>query len=413
MLSIHSSPIGPLGTQNTGGMSVYVREISRLLGAAGHRIDIFTHDAARGTRTVRLYPNVRLISLDTGAGPLDKEQLVNHLPRLFEALEAFRLADDIEYDLIHSHYWLSGVVGAMAQARWRCPHLTMFHTLGIVKNNTASGENESARRIAHERWLAKVADHIVVPARGEQVNLMRHYHTSGERLGIIPCGVDLAHFRPLDRTAVRRRLGIDPRSDVVLYVGRFAALKGIDRLIGALARLRQQFPELRLLVIGGDGAKAESTCALERLAAEHGVSDKVTFVGRVDQAELPPYYNAADLLALPSHYESFGLVVLEALACGTPVAGTPVGAVASVVVEGLNGTILASPAVNDVAGGIARMVSQPRSARPTGESVRATVADYAWSGIAAAVARRYDLLLRGHNPAQAPEFYTAVNIYPN
>ncbi len=412
MLSVHSSPIGPLGAQNTGGMSVYVREVSRRLGSAGHLIDIFTYDG-RSSGTMRIDPNVRLISLHTGAGPLGKEQLVSHLPGLFDSLEAYRRADGIEYDLIHSHYWLSGVVGAMAQARWRCPHLTMFHTLGIVKNHTASGENEPARRIAHERWLAKVADHIVVPSRSEQLNLMRHYHASRERLGVIPCGVDLAHFRLLDRAAVRRRLGIDPWADVLLYVGRFAPLKGIDRLIGALARLQPRFPGLQLLVIGGDGPGAESTRTLVRLAGELGVAAKVRFVGRVEQAGLPPYYNAADLLAVPSHYESFGLVVLEALACGTPVAGTAVGAAAAIIDEGVNGTVLASPSIDDVAAGIARIVSLPRPLRPIGEAVRATAADYGWPRIAAAVARRYQILLSRHNPAQAPEFYTAVNIDPN
>jgi D-inositol-3-phosphate glycosyltransferase len=412
MLSIHSSPIGPLGTQNTGGMSVYVREVSRLLGAAGHDIDIFTHTGC-GMQPVSLDPRVRLIALDAASGPIAKEQLINHLPRLFESLERFRQEEGLDYDLIHSHYWLSGVVGAMAQARWRCPHLTMFHTLGIIKNHTGSGENESARRIAHERWLAKVADHIVVPARSEHSNLTRHYHAPGERLGIIPCGVDLEQFRREDRAAARRRLGIPEQADVMLYVGRFAPLKGIDRLIGALALLRDRFPDLQLLVVGGDGDTAASTRALKRLAVELAVSDKVIFKGRVEQSALPPYYNAADLLALPSHYESFGLVVLEALACGTPVAGTAVGAVASIVTEGVNGSIIASPEINDVADGIARIVALPREERPGGDAVRATVADYGWPRIAAAVARRYQLLLRGHDPAQAPEFYTARNVYPN
>jgi D-inositol-3-phosphate glycosyltransferase len=392
-------------------MSVYVREVSRCLGAAGHRVDIFTY----GTKasTVQLYLNVRLIQLRTRGAGLSKEQLAGHLPQIFEALEKYRLSQGLIYDLIHSHYWISGVVGAMAQARWCTPHLTMFHTLGVVKNHTGSGENESERRIAHERWLAKVADHIVAPSRLERQNLWRFYHAPADRVGIIPCGVDLAHFRPMDREAARRRLGIARDADVALFVGRFARLKGLDNLIAAIALLSARFPRLQLLVIGGDGPRASSTRDLQQVAEKLKIGDRVRFVGRVEQEYLPPYYAAADLLALPSYYESFGLVVLEALACGIPVVGTPVGAVETIVTDGLNGSVIASAKADEIARGMARILSRPPQRRMRGEAMRATVSDYGWPRIAEAVARTYELLLRGHDPALAPEFYSAINIYSN
>jgi D-inositol-3-phosphate glycosyltransferase len=411
MLSIHSSPIGPLGSQNTGGMSVYIRELAHELGLAGHHVDIFTSNRET-VQQVALSPNVRLIHLDQlfradqplgsdqprGADrhrglQIDKEALCSFLPDVFNALERFRRSEQLTYDLIHSHYWISGVVGAMAQMNWRCPHTVMFHTLGIVKNRTASAEHESDRRIAHERWLAKMADHIIAPANREQENLLRFYHAHPERISVIPCGVNLDMFRPQDPLASRLKLGFDPQAKIILYVGRFAPLKNLDKLLGAVALLKRQWPGIRLVIVGGDGPDAENFKALERLAGQLGVQSQVTFAGRVQQHKLPPYYNAADLLVLPSHYESFGLVVLEALACGTPVAVTPVGAVESILRNDISGTLIQSTAVEDVAEGIARILSRPAAKKPTAELIRSTVREFSWPRIASSVVDIYQTLV--------------------
>ena len=401
MLSIHSSPLGPLGTRDTGGMSVYVRELAKWLGRKGHLVDIFTSAAGDACEAI-LYPNVRLIHLaNQGSRHMDKEQLADHLPQVFSTLDGYRRAHNLEYDLIHSHYWLSGVVGAMASRLWQCPHLVMFHTLGMAKNNTAAGENESQRRIAQERWLAGTADHILVPTPAEQDNLVRQYQADPVRLSIIPCGVDPDLFRPMDRLAVRRDLGLSPGAPLVLFVGRFAPLKGIDRLLEAISQLQSEFPGLRLMVIGGDGPQTGDFARLKGRARELGIDHAVSFLGRVKQQDLPPYYNAADLLALPSHYESFGLVVLEALACGLPVAATPVGAVTSIVREEFNGALMNSPRAQDVAGAIARILARPLTSRPTTQQIRATVLHYHWQHIAEAVAQVYAALLKNDGGMQA------------
>jgi D-inositol-3-phosphate glycosyltransferase len=401
MLSIHSSPIGPLGTRDTGGMSVYVREVSRWLGRMGHRIDIFTCAGGEYPQAA-LYPNVRLIHL-AGALPADpsKARLPACLPGVFEAMDAYRKTHRVSYDLIHSHYWISGVVGALAQMRWRRPHLTMFHTLGAVKNSTCSGENESALRIAHERWLAMAADHVVVPAPREMQNLLDFYHARQSKISVIPCGVNLDLFRPMDGAAARKRLGLSVDADVVLYVGRFAPLKGVERLLGAMALLRPRFPRLQLMIVGGDGPSAQSHQALAALADRLGIQDIVRFMGRVEQKALPPYYNAADVLALPSHYESFGLVVLEALACGTPVAATHVGAVERIVRENMNGAIVDGRQAEDVAVAIGRVLGKPRSRRLSATQIRATVNGYGWPRIAAAVEAAYEALLEIRDPAES------------
>lgn len=407
VLSIHSSPIGPLGTRDTGGMSVYVRELAKWLGRKGYLVDIFTYAPGEACEAI-LYPNVRLIHLaHNGARKIAKEQLADHLPRIFEALDAYRQAHNLEYDLIHSHYWLSGVVGAMASRLWECPHLIMFHTLGMAKNNTDAGENESRRRIAQERWLAGTADHVVVPAAAERDNLVRQYQADPAKLSIIPCGVDPQLFRPMEREAARSALGLPPDAPVVLFVGRFAPLKGIDRLLEAVAALQPDFPGLQLMVVGGDGPQTHSARELEGMAQRLGIGHAVHFQGRVCQQDLPPFYSAADLLALPSHYESFGLVVLEALACGTPVAATPVGAVTFVVQEGFNGSLMASPRAQDVARAIARLLARPYGSRPAREQIRATVLHYHWRHIAEAVARTYAMLLKPYDSLQAEEVSVA------
>ena len=414
MLSIHSSPLGPLGTRNTGGMSVYVRELAGWLGHLGHRVDIFTYHRAEEEDPVVLSPNVRLIHLaPKGGAEIAKEQLPLQLNAVFEALESYRRDRALTYDLIHSHYWLSGVVGAMAQAKWHCPHLTMFHTLGTVKNSTASGENESDRRITHERWLAKAADMIVVPAARERDHLIHLYKAEASKIRIIPCGVNLELFKPLDRAACRRKLSIPMDLTVALFVGRFAPLKGIDALLGAIAVLKNANIDLHLMVVGGDGPEDPITQTFTGLVRALDIQDRVSFAGRIDPEALPAYYSACDLLVLPSHYESFGLVLLEAMACGTPVVSTPVGAVETIIQPGINGLIIAKPSRDSVAQGLARALAEPFGAWVDRAKIRATVAHCGWDRIAAAIIETYIELINTYKDDPLPQRANRGFIFPN
>ena len=382
MLSIHSSPIGPLGTQDTGGMSVYVCETARWLGRRGFAVDIFT--CARGsTAEVELFANVRLIHLGRNRfAEISKSHLPSYVEDIFRCLEKYRRDIGRAYDWVHSHYWISALVGSMASRHWHCPHVTTFHTLGAVKNDTACGENEPLGRIASERRLADRVDAMIVPAQREKDHLVRHYKANPAKIHVVSCGVNLVRFKPMDRNRMRARLGLDRRADILLYVGRFAVLKGIDILVGAMGHLGDIMPELRLLLVGGDGPGAASTLAVEAQVRELKIQDRVSIVGRIDPSDLPYYYSAADLLVLPSHYESFGLVVLEALACGTPVLATPVGAVESVIIAGLNGAIVAAPEIGAVSHGIARFLATPRQWRTGQEEVRATAKGFGWASVA-------------------------------
>jgi len=416
MLSIHSSPMGPLGTRDTGGMSVCIREVSRHLGQNGHEVDIFTFQPGEDQS---LYPNVRLIHLnhEPATRQIKKEDIPSILPQVFEALDRYRRQEGRNYDLIHSHYWLSGIVGAMAQTQWHRPHITMFHTLAKVKNNTASGENEPDRRIAHEKWLAKTADYIIVPTVREKQNLMRHYSARTSHIGIIPCGVNLDLFKPRDGRRMRQTLGIPAQAPMLLYVGRFAPLKGLDQLVAASARLQQPSGakatarDLHLVLVGGDGPTAPATVELQQQAASLDMTRRIHFAGGVDQDQLPDFYSAADLVVLPSHYESFGLVVLEALACGTPVAATKVGVVDAMVREGINGTVINAPDADSIVSAVDRLLVLFERSRPSRQRIRESVRDFEWRPIARQTADTYARVMTSYNPAQTTppqEYQTGI-----
>lgn len=414
MLAIHSSPLGPLGTSDTGGMSVYVLELSRWLGHLGHQVDIFTCIRMDAADTLNLFPNVRLVHLKPGnVAAVTKAQLPLQLDAVFEALESYRRNHALVYDLIHSHYWLAGLVGVMAQRRWNCPHVTMFHTLARVKNSTASGENEPKRRIERERRLAEAVDMIVVPATRERGNLIQLYEADARKIAVIPCGVNLDLFKPLDRMSCRRRLGIHPHGSIALYVGRFAPLKGIDALLGAVADLKNAKRSIHLVVAGGDGPDAPGTRELVQQVKMLGIEDRVTFAGRIEQKRLPLYYSACDLLVVPSHYESFGLVVLEALACGRPVVATPVGAVETFIQPGVNGMIVDKPTRAMVARGIARVLDQSHEAPMGADRIRDAVIQHSWQRIATRVIELYTKLIESRR-IDLPHRRTAdCHLFPN
>ena len=393
MLSVHSSPVGELGAKDTGGMSVYVREVARELGNLGHLVDIYTLlNGSRQNQIAELYDNVRLIHLNAGNnGNMNKLALYGHLDDFFKELEGFRNHESVDYDLIHSHYWLSGRVGSWAQEGWKVPHVFMFHTVGAVKNSTAGSEKEPELRTAIEKHLARKCDRILVATDRERDHLVQHYGASPETIGVVPCGVNLDLFRPLDKAAARQQLGFAQDESIVLYVGRFAPVKGIDRLMEAIAHL-QHHQRLRLVIVGGDGDGAPEYKYFRRLAKKLSIQDLVTFIGRIEQDRLPPYYSAADVLAVPSHYESFGLVALESLASGTPVVATRVGAMESILREGETGHVVKNGSPRSIADAIETFISRPHAS--SADEVRASVFNFSWANVASAMIDEYGAVLR-------------------
>jgi D-inositol-3-phosphate glycosyltransferase len=394
MLSIHSSPLGKLGSRDTGGMSVYVRELSRELGRAGHRVDMFTQSNSTNPRPVlSLQANVRLMHLTDGdRTDLPKADLHAHLGGFFRSLDALRRREGTGYDLIHSHYWLSGRLGLEAQLRWKAPHVITFHTLGAVKNHTGVGDVESQLRLHTERMLARQCHGVLCATEKDREQLARHYGVAGDKTAVVPCGVDLERFRPMPKPAARRLLGWPIDETIALFVGRFDPLKGIDRLLGAFARLDAR--RYRLVLVGGDGKACGETRRLAAVAQGLGLEERVTFVGRVAHEKLPQYYSAADVLVIASHYESFGLVGLESLACGTPVVSTAVGAMDRIIRDGKTGYIVREDRPEAMAAAIEAVVAPAGGSPPAAETVRASVRDYSWARTAARVQEAYRQAIR-------------------
>lgn len=389
MLSIHSDPIGELGSKDTGGMSVYIRELARELGRRGHRIDIYTRLQVNKHQSVtHLYENVRLIHLSIpNGGSLSKLVLYQHLPRFFRALEDFRTAENLSYDIIHSHYWLSGRLGNWAQSFWDRPHVTTFHTLGEVKNRTGAGKHEPGFRLAAEKEIVHTCHRILAPTDRERDSLISLYGAPAGKIGVVPCGVNLALFYPEPKTASRKKLGLNPSDTILLYVGRFDPLKGLSPLLEAMTYLKNH-PRLRLIIVGGDGHKSPEYQYLIKKSERLGIGDKVMFVGRIDQPDLPPYYSAADVLVMPSRYESFGMVGLEALACGRPVVSTPVGAVDSLIRKAQAGCIVSNASPGSLAEGIQSVIN--RRDIPAPGVIRQSILEYSWSNVASAVIAEYE-----------------------
>jgi D-inositol-3-phosphate glycosyltransferase len=396
VISAHSSPLAPLGGRETGGMNVYVRELSRELGARGYTVDVFTRRAsAEAPDTQPFGPNARLINI--AAGPpesIEKQEIAAHLPEFERNLLAFVEGENGNYDLVHSHYWMSGVVASRLSERWSVPHVAMFHTLGEVKNRAHSSEHEPASRIAAERAVAKSADRIVVASDHERHLLTSLYAASDDRIAVVPCGVDLDLFSPMDKEFARRRLGLRKTERIILFVGRIEPLKGIDILIGAAAQLHDD-ENFAVLIVGGD-ARAESQIeALRSQAAALGVDHHISFVGSVEHDKLPLYYNAADVCVVPSYYESFGLVAVESMACGTPVVASRVGGLTTTISDGETGYLIPWRCPEPFAERLELLLDNDELRASFGRAGREAVERFRWSHVADAVAALYDELLVG------------------
>lgn len=400
MLSVHSSPLGRLGTNDNGGMSVYVREIARELGEKGHSVDIFTRlQDPEANQILNLDENVRLIHLRAGnKGYMSKLEVHPFLPDLFYELERFRGVEMLHYDLVHSHYWLSGRVGEYAQKGWRVPHIVTFHTLGAVKNDTDGVEREPELRIVTERELVKTCHGITAATEREKEQLIHYYDAAPDSIRMVPCGVNRGLFRPSDKFLSRQQLGFDQEESLLLCVGRFAPSKGTDRLLEAMTYLREDGP-FRLLIIGGDDFQTPEARRLRQLVQESDLQKSVTFVGRIEHEKLATYYSAADALVVPSRYESFSLVALESLACGTPVVATRVGAMESIVKEGETGYLLNNGSAPLLAKGIKSFLS--RSHAFSTAEISASVAGFGWADVASTLIAEYKgLLQHGHDASR-------------
>lgn len=395
MLSVHSCPVGELGTRETGGMSVYIRELARELGYRGHHVDIFTRSHGPDhKRITELNPHVRLIHIKAGVNRgLNKLAVYPHIAEFTRGLDAYRLEAGMNYDLIHSHYWLSGCVGRRVRYYWNVPQVIMFHTLGAVKNATGIGAREPESRLQNEKKLIQTCDRIIAATKREKKELCDYYGAFPGNVDIVPCGVNLTLFHPVDRGSARQKIELNPDEKVILYVGRFDPLKGLDRLLAAAAWLRKR-NRFKLVIVGGDDRDQPEMKRLIEQCYRLGLEDSVIFSGRIEQKDLPFYYSAADITVMPSYHESFGLVALESMACGTPVMAGDVGGLNKIVHNGKTGYLLEGDFTSSLISRLRQLLTEKRSELLPSSIIRASISPYSWSRIAELMAREYRELVR-------------------
>jgi len=366
-------------------MNVYVRELSRELGRMGVEVDVFTRSQnASIPRVVPLGERARVVHLAAGPqAPMPRAAIHAYLDEFVDGVDSWRLTQGADYDLIHAHYWLSGVAALALRERWSVPVLQMFHTLGRLKNRAARSvtELEPALRLREETRIVGASDRIVAANVVERAELLRDYAAHG---------VDTALFAPGDPTAARVALALQPHP-VLLWVGRIAPIKGLDTLLDAIARLRAAGTALSLLIVGGEADEPRNghEVALRERLERLGLGTAVRFVGPLPQDVLPTYYVAADVTVLPSYYESFGMVALEAMACGSPVIASRVGGLVTTVRDGVTGFLVPESDVGALAERIAALIADPDLRWRIGREGVRWAAAHRWPCVAEAICREY------------------------
>jgi D-inositol-3-phosphate glycosyltransferase len=412
MLSVHTSPLHQPGTGDAGGMNVYIVELAKRLAAIGIEVEIFTRATAGGLPpVVELAPGVLVRHVD--AGPyegLSKEELSAQLCAFTHGvMQAWAGHRPGYYDLVHSHYWLSGHVGWLAAERWGVPLVHAMHTMAKVKNAAlADGDTpEPAARVIGETQIVRAADRLIANTAEEAGELVRHYEADPGKVAVVHPGVNLDVFRPTDgRAAARARLGLPPDALVPLFAGRIQPLKGPDVLLRAVAVLLEECPGLRsrivVPVVGGpSGTGLAKPEQLQKLAARLGIADVVRFRPPVRQERLADWFRAASLLVMPSYSESFGLVAIEAQAAGTPVLAAAVGGLPVAVRDGITGFLVPGHEPEGYARVLRAFADDPALADRMGAAAAQHAKAFGWGAAASGMAGVYTAALHDHHRSRS------------
>jgi D-inositol-3-phosphate glycosyltransferase len=383
VISMHTSPTASLGQNANGGLNVYVRQVASAFSDRGIATDIFTRKQSGEDPDVELLArHSRVIYLPAGKG-LDKYSLYGEVPSFANGILDVAARENIVYDLLYSHYWLSGEVACVLRPQLAASWAHTAHTLGLVKNRTlAEGARPEPRlRIQVEGEISQQADLLIASTADEAHDLIDAYGADAERIAVVPPGVDLAMFQPMDRAGARREIGYGS-GRLLLFVGRLERLKGVEVAIRALALLRdRRHDDVRLLILGEDSQEGDESEKerLKAIASEVGVRDRVDFVGSVAHHELPYFYAAADVCVMPSYSESFGLVALEAQACGCPVVASGVSGLRSVVRDQVSGYLIDEHDAATYAERIGRLLEDRELAEQMGRRGRLLAQRFSWT----------------------------------
>ncbi|MBN1369440.1 MAG: glycosyltransferase [Dehalococcoidaceae bacterium] len=374
-------------------MSVYIREVAVQLAGMGYHVDIFTRKhEPHGGGIIPLAGGARLIHLDAGeqCETTEKISLYPHIDTFIQEIQKFARRQKEQYGLVFSHYWLSGVAGGQLARDWGVGHMVMFHTLAAVKNNLRVGNPEPQLRLKGEKAVVHSCQKIITATQRERQSISLLYDAPPEKISVVTCGVNMSLFKPRLDGQLRKELAVDDRR-IILYVGRIEPLKGPHLLLEALALLKHR-QDWCCLIVGGDQSSNEEIGHLKEQAIRSGIGERLVFAGLVSQEKLPAYYSAADLLAVPSFYESFGLVALEALACGCPVVASDVGDLKNIITPGMSGDIVEKLTGADLAAKIVNWINRPaRTVEETG-AIRKTVERFGWDNVAGELAKEIDSL---------------------
>jgi len=407
MISVHTSPVAMLGGKDAGGLNVYVRELARQLDACGVEVDIFTRRIDEETpEVVELSDRVRVISIAAGPPiPLPKDDLFSVLPEFATEAALYSLRAGVRYDAVHSHYWLSGWAAHLLKRYWNAPTVHTFHTLARLKNVVAGDAGqESPIRVQIENRLLEVVDNIIASNPDERAEMVWRMGADNARICVIPPGIDLDRFHPHNAVAARERLGL-PDNPLVLFVGRIDLMKGIETLLDGFCHLRfQPWDDLppKLVFVGGtiDRQDGEITLgddlqSVATRAEQLGIREDIIFRGSEPQEILPDYYAAATVCAVPSRYESFGLVAVEAMACGLPVVASRAGGLKFTVEEEVSGLLVPVGDAHALANALDRVIRDRDLRASLQVGARQAAIRFSWQTIGPAMLNLYERLAEG------------------
>ena len=406
LISVHGDPAIEVGKEEAGGQNVYVRHVGEALAQLGWQVDMFTRKAsADQANIVEHLPNCRTIRLT--AGPKEfvpRDNIFGYAPEFVQELLKFQQQSGVKYSLVHTNYWISSWVGMELKKVQGSKQVHTYHSLGAVKYKSVSTIPLIAKtRLAVEKAVLETAERIVATSPQEKEHMQSLVSAKGS-IDIIPCGTDIHRFGSIQQQQARQYLGIDSEANVVLYVGRFDQRKGIETLVRAVGQSQLRSHGMKLIIGGGsrpgqsDGVERER---IESIVDELGIREFTVFPGRLSDEVLPVYYAAADVCVVPSHYEPFGLVAIEAMASGTPVVASDVGGLQFTVVSEETG--LLAPPKDEVAftAAIDRILMNPAWRMQLGEAARKRVeTKFSWEGVASQLSELYSQLLE--QPAKVP-----------